>query len=59
MSYLRRLRLDHVRAELLKADPRLVSVTEVATRWGFLHQSRFAQQYRQRFGELPSATLHR
>jgi AraC-like DNA-binding protein len=57
MSYLRRLRLDHVRRELLRSDPALVRVTEVAMRWGFFHQSRFAQQYRDRFGELPSATL--
>jgi hypothetical protein len=26
-------------------------------KWGFFHQSRFAQQYRERFGELPSRTL--
>ena len=57
MSYLRRVRLDHVRAELLRSDPTEVRVTEVAMRWGFLHQSRFAQQYRDRFGELPSSTL--
>lgn len=57
MSYLRRLRLDHVRTELLRSDPALVRVTQVAMRWGFFHQSRFAQQYRDRFGELPSATL--
>ena len=58
MSYLRRVRLDHVRAELVRSDPTEVRVTEVAMRWGFLHQSRFAQQYRERFGELPSVTLH-
>ncbi|MBM9467995.1 AraC family transcriptional regulator [Nakamurella leprariae] len=57
MSYLRRLRLDHVRAELLRSDPMEVRVVDIASRWGFLHQSRFAQQYRERFGELPSATL--
>jgi transcriptional regulator GlxA family with amidase domain len=57
MSYLRRLRLDHVRAELMRAHPADVQVTEVALRWGFLHQSRFAQQYRERFGELPRDTL--
>ncbi len=57
MSYLRRMRLDHVRAELLRSDPATVRVTDVAMRWGFFHQSRFAQQYRERFGELPSATL--
>jgi hypothetical protein len=26
-------------------------------RWGFFHQSRFAQQYREQFHELPSVTL--
>ncbi|MFC5995031.1 helix-turn-helix domain-containing protein [Pseudonocardia hispaniensis] len=57
MSYLRRIRLDHVRAELLRSDPTVVRVTDVALRWGFLHQSRFAQQYRERFGELPRDTL--
>ncbi|KQS58590.1 AraC family transcriptional regulator [Geodermatophilus sp. Leaf369] len=57
MSYLRRVRLDRVRSELVRSDPATVRVTEVAMRWGFFHQSRFAQQYRDRFGELPSATL--
>lgn len=36
MSYLRRIRLDHVRAELQRSDPSLVWVTDVAIRWGFL-----------------------
>jgi len=58
MSYLRRIRLDHVRAELLRSDPLLTRVTDVSLRWGFLHQSRFAQQYRERFGELPRETLN-
>jgi AraC-like DNA-binding protein len=57
MSYLRRIRLDHVRGELLRSDPETVRVTDVAMRWGFLHQSRFAQQYRERFGERPRDTL--
>ncbi|MEU6696956.1 AraC family transcriptional regulator [Pseudonocardia sp. NPDC046786] len=57
MGHLRRIRLDRVRAELQRCDPATVRVTDVALRWGFLHQSRFAQQYRQRFGELPSQTL--
>jgi AraC-like DNA-binding protein len=57
MSYLRRIRLDHVRAELLRSDPSRVRVIDVAMRWGFFHQSRFAQQYRDHFGELPSQTL--
>lgn len=57
MAYLRRIRLDHVRAELLRSDPTQVRVTDVAMKWGFFHQSRFAQQYREHFGELPSRTL--
>ena len=35
------------------------SITEVATRWGFRHLSRFAEHYRRAFGELPSQTLAR
>jgi AraC-like DNA-binding protein len=57
MAYLRRIRLDHVRAELLTCDPLQTRVADVALRWGFLHLSRFAQQYRERFGELPRETL--
>ncbi len=57
MSYLRRVRLERAHAELLRGDPARVRVTDVAVRWGFCSQSRFAQQYRDRFGELPSRTL--
>ena len=57
MTYLRHLRLHRAAAELLDADPRSVTVTTVASRWGFLHFGRFAQQYYQQFGELPSITL--
>lgn len=59
MAYVRRVRLARVRAELLDADPHDTRVTDVAMRWGFFHQSRFAQQYRDQFHELPSATLGR
>jgi AraC-like DNA-binding protein len=59
MAYLRQIRLDHVRTELMHARRDPVRVTDIALRWGFLHPSRFAQQYRQRFGELPSDTLRR
>jgi transcriptional regulator GlxA family with amidase domain len=59
MAYVRRIRLGRVRAELLRSDPTKVRVTDVAMRWGFVHPSRFAEQYREQFGELPSVTLHR
>ena len=59
MAYVRSVRLDRVRAELLRSDPQRVRVADIAMRFGFLHLSRFAKQYRDRFNELPSVTLHR
>lgn len=56
-AYLRGSRLDRVHFELLRGTGR--SVTEVATDWGFYHPGRFAQQYRDRFGTLPSDTARR
>jgi transcriptional regulator GlxA family with amidase domain len=57
LTYLRRLRLEGVHAELSRAGPGQVSVSEVATRWGFTHLGRFAGAYRQRYGVTPSQTL--
>lgn len=57
MGYLRRLRLERVREELSRAEPGTDSVTEAATRWGFIHLGRFAAAYRNAFGEHPSQTL--
>ena len=54
MAYVRRIRLSRVRAELLRSHPLCVRVTDIAVRWGFFHQSHFAQQYRDEFNELPS-----
>ncbi|WP_406814957.1 AraC family transcriptional regulator [Mycobacterium sp. M23085] len=57
MMYLRRIRLHRVHAELAANSPGSVTVTMVASRWGFVHLGRFARQYRQLFGETPSETL--
>lgn len=57
MSYLRRVRLERVRDELVAASPGVLSVTEVAMRWGFVHLGRFATTYREAYGELPSETI--
>ncbi|MFD0418315.1 AraC family transcriptional regulator [Streptomyces sp. NPDC127108] len=58
MAYLRRVRLAHVHAELLSADPRSgTTVTAVAARWGFLQPGRFAAAYRAAYGRLPHETL--
>jgi AraC-like DNA-binding protein len=55
--YLRSVRLDRARAELQAADPCTTTVARVAGKWGFLYLSRFAADYRKKFGENPSATL--
>jgi methylphosphotriester-DNA--protein-cysteine methyltransferase len=49
-------RLNRVRNDLVNAQHG-VSVTLAATRWGFFHLGRFAQYYRELFGERPSETL--
>jgi AraC-like DNA-binding protein len=57
LAYLRRVRLEHARRDLLAADPALETVTAVAYRWGFPSTSRFAAEYRAAYGVLPSHTL--
>ncbi len=58
VQYLRALRLNTVRRELLTHSPGL-AVQDVAARWGFWHLSQFSRDYRRLFAELPSATLRR
>ncbi|GAA1289121.1 hypothetical protein GCM10009609_65380 [Pseudonocardia aurantiaca] len=59
-AYLRSIRLREVYEELQATPPGSgVTVTEVATRWGFLHLGDFARAYGQEFGEKPSVTLRR
>lgn len=58
MQFLTAVRLERARRDLLAADDKTL-VVRVAMEWGFLHLGRFAQAYRQRFGESPSATLRR
>ena len=52
LGFLRDLRLDLVRKELVAAS-RSASVTEIATRAGFNHLSRFAAEYSRRYGRNP------
>jgi AraC family transcriptional regulator, ethanolamine operon transcriptional activator len=58
-AYLYRLRLNRVRAQLLKPADIGVTVTQLASDWHFWHLGRFSKDYLQLFGELPSTTLHR
>ena len=57
--YLRRMRLTEARRALLLAQDRNVTVTEIATDFGFAELGRFSVEYRAVFGECPSATLRR
>jgi transcriptional regulator GlxA family with amidase domain len=56
-TYLREVRLDRVRQDLLSADPTTTRVADVARRWGFGHLGRFSSAYPAPFSEYPKDTL--
>ncbi|MGO2110016.1 MAG: AraC family transcriptional regulator [Pseudoclavibacter sp.] len=58
MQYIRARRLERVHDDLLAA-PLGARVQDIAYRWGYSHMGRFAEQFRQRFGRLPSSLLPR
>ena len=58
-AVLRDARFRRARELLMDADPARTTVTTIAQRCGFGHLGRFAMDYRARFGESPTATLHR
>jgi AraC family ethanolamine operon transcriptional activator len=41
----------------LRHPSALTTVQDTAARWGFWHLGHFVTDYKQMFGELPSATL--
>lgn len=57
MAYLKAQRLQSAHRALKTANPEEISITEVASQFGFYHLGYFAQDYKQMFGELPSETL--
>ncbi|SFQ47603.1 AraC-type DNA-binding protein [Geopseudomonas sagittaria] len=57
MNYIRRLKLERIHTYLSDPESKIRSITEVALDYGFLHLGRFAENYRNAFGELPSDTL--
>jgi AraC family transcriptional regulator, ethanolamine operon transcriptional activator len=58
-AYRRRIKLNGIRRDLLDPEKKALSIGDIAAEWGFWHLSRFAQQYRFQFHELPSETRHR
>ena len=58
-AYLNALKLNRLRQDLKRADPREDSVHELALQWGLVHSGALAADYRRLFGELPHQTLER
>jgi AraC family ethanolamine operon transcriptional activator len=59
LKFLRLLRLHRARRELAGAQSESATVADIADRLGLFHHGRFAAEYRQLFGEMPSQTLCR
>ena len=58
-QYLKSYRLNAVRKEMIAQNPSHLKITDVANKWGFWHMGQFAQDYKRRFGELPSETMNK
>jgi AraC family ethanolamine operon transcriptional activator len=56
VNYIRCIRLNGVRRELIGSRSDELSIGDAASRWGFFHLSHFAADYQALFGELPSRT---
>lgn len=54
MAFLKNLRFEHAHHDLTQRSS--LSITEIAYKWGFSHLGRFSQEYKQRYGVLPSIT---
>ena len=58
-EYVKALRFDAARRELVSSNPEEHTVSTIALSHGHSHLGRFSVEYRQRFGESPSETLER
>ncbi len=57
LAFLKQRRMDAAFRDLLAANPEIDTVSQIALAYGFIHLGKFAIDYRQLFGELPSSTL--
>jgi AraC family ethanolamine operon transcriptional activator len=53
-QYVRMIRLNLIRKELLAEENRRVPIGDIAAKYGIWHLSRFAHDYKRVFGHLPS-----
>ncbi len=58
-KYLQHLRLNAARKELLLADPKDISISDIAFKYGFSHMSYFTSEYKKMFFTLPSQDLQK
>ncbi len=58
-KYLRSLRFNAIKNELLSADPHIQTISDIAFKYEFTHVSHFSHEYGKMFGELPSETFHK
>lgn len=56
-AYLKTMRLNAVRRELVSPYSKRITVKDAAMQWGFWHLSQFAADYQRLFNEKPSETL--
>jgi AraC-like DNA-binding protein len=56
-SYLSRARLERAYADLCRADPRDVQISEIAAAWQYHEPSVFSRKFRAQFGQSPSEVL--
>jgi AraC-like DNA-binding protein len=59
MQYVQALRLQRIRAELVRPGGGDKTIADIAYHWGCRHLGEFNRQYRQSFGETPSETRQR
>lgn len=58
VTYLRYLRLNGARKDIINASGEGERIGDIASRWGFWHMGMFSTYYKQLFGETPSNTRH-
>lgn len=58
-TFIKQMRLNKAREELIATSNCETTVAEVAAKWGFYNPCSFSQNYKKIFGESPSETLRR
>ncbi|MFD3191599.1 helix-turn-helix transcriptional regulator [Sedimentitalea sp. HM32M-2] len=58
-TYIRKLRLNRIRRDIVSDTERAATITILSMQWGISELGRFSGWYREHFGELPSETMAR